>query len=473
MPIPQTDPALCGLAWATKVCASGYFHTGRDPVRTFRESCNWMAASDEVVRAAVKERNTAALIALMPEFELDAAAGTLAAHLGGNTAHVRRAGDQGIVVTTGPEERQNFEPVAVPRSTYTGIKTPLDVPGVIPEPGKTGAQAAAIVEAGDSLFANPRQMTNAFLVLHRGALLYERYREPFGPETAFESWSMGKTLAATLFGVGVQNGAVSLDEDQLFAAWRGASDPRTRIRARDLLNMASGLSFTGSYGQSDDTSIKQENGRFLDHIYVYAGGVDSHAFCLDKPLADTPGTSGRYRNCDPLLIMGLLRERLYAGSIPPFLTWPYEALLNRIGATGMILETDPYGHFLISGHDYGRARDWARIGQLHLQRGAWGGEQIIPESYCDFMQTPALEAWGPDQAYGGFCYLNRDHIIKGLPADAMIMSGGGRQRVIVVPSRDLVMVRLGHINGQTAGLDQSLETAYAAICCAIDNAKIG
>jgi len=467
MAIPQNDPLLCGLAWATKVCASGLFHTGRDPARVFKESCNWMAASDEVVRAAIKEKNPQPIMALVPEITHDEAHASLSLTLNGRTAHARLFGDQGVAVVHTIDQPSEFVPVSVPRETYSGIYTPLDIKGTIAEPAITGARQDLLAEAEAKLFENPREMTNAFIVLHKGQLLCERYREPFDEETRFESWSMGKTIAATLFGVAMHDGYVDLDEAALFAEWSDASDPRRLIKSRDLLNMASGLEFSGSYGRTEDRARKQEDGIFLDHIYVYAGGVNSHGFCVEKPLADAPGTSGRYRNCDPLLTMGLVRERACGGSVQDFLSWPYERLLNRIGANGMILETDRFGHFLISGHDYGRARDWARLGQLHLQRGAWGGEQVFPEEFAEFVRTPARHAWEPGHAYGGFAYLNADKIIPTLPEDAFIMSGGGRQRTVVVPSLDLVIVRLGHINGQGAGLEATLNDAYAKICVSV------
>ncbi|MEM7143348.1 MAG: serine hydrolase [Actinomycetota bacterium] len=470
MPIPQDDPLRCGLAWSAKVCASGQVHTDRDPALVFGESCNWMAASDEIVRGAIERGEIGPLLDLAPEISHEPDAERWTFTLDGRTAHVRRFGEQGVAVVGDPEEGPRFTPTPVPRQVAAGVHSPLDDPSVVADPGATGARVDKLAEAEELLFGRPEQMTNAVIVMHRGEILLERYRDPFDAETRFESWSMGKTIAATLFGVAQQQGLVSLDETALFDAWSSGDDPRREIRARDLLNMASGLDFTGSYGRSEDPSRKSEAGRFLDHVYVYAGGVDSHTFCLEKPLADPPGTSGRYRNCDPLLIMGLLRERACAGDVDEFLTWPYEALLNRIGANGMVLETDPFGHFLISGHDYGRARDWARLGQLHLQRGAWGGEQLFSEEYAEFVRTPARHAWDTAHCYGAFAYLNEDGVLPTLPPDAFLMSGGGRQRTVIVPSLDLVLVRLGHINGQVFGIEDTLNQAYAAIVAAVESA---
>ncbi|MEM6554327.1 MAG: serine hydrolase [Pseudomonadota bacterium] len=426
-----------------------------------------MAASDETVRAAIRDRDPSGLIALDPKFTFDPDTHVLTAEMDGRAAYAGHFPAQGVCVLATPESKPSFKPQPVPRDTYSGIKTPLDVRGSVPEANQTSADVDRLAKAQELLFANPRQMTNGALVLHKGHLLLEHYRDPFDENTKFESWSMGKTIAGLLAGVAVQKGRIELSSQTGFDAWQG--DMRKRITLANLLNMASGLHFTGSYGRSEDTSRKQEDGVFLDHIYVYAGGVDSAEFCLSKPLADPPGKAGRYRNCDPLLTLAMVREAMCGGSIQDFLAWPYEHLLNRIGATGMVLETDPFGHFLISGHDYGRARDWARLGQLVLQRGAWGGDQIIPEAFIEFMMTPALEAWGntTKDPYGGFAYLNTEGVLPTVPKDALIMSGGGRQRVVVVPSLDLVIVRLGHINGQTAGLEQTLNEAFGEICAAI------
>ncbi len=291
-------------------------------------------------------------------------------------------------------------------------------------------------EALDELFADARQMTNGCVVLHRGEIVGERYREPFGAGTRFESWSMGKSIASTLVGRLVGQNVLDVDEDNLFSEWSG--DARRDIRLRDLLNMSSGLDFSGSFGKGEDDNVKTRDGKFLDHIYVYAGGCDSYGFCLEKPRELEPGTAVRYRNCDPLLVMRLLKER--AGtSLAEHHRLPQSLLFDQLGATRFLLETDPYGGFLISGHDYGTSREWALLGQLWLQRGAWGGEQLVPESYVDFALTPAR---GSDEPYyGGFILLNRSGVATGLPPDAFWFSGGGQQRIVVVPSKDLVPAR--------------------------------
>ena len=96
MAISQSDPRLCGLAWATKVCASGIVHTGRAPEQTVRESCNWMAASDETVKAAIKDRDPSGLIALNPTFSFDPDTQILKTEMEGRTAYSGHYPGQGV-----------------------------------------------------------------------------------------------------------------------------------------------------------------------------------------------------------------------------------------------------------------------------------------------------------------------------------------------------------------------------------------
>lgn len=460
MAIPQNNPALCGLSWATKVVASGMAFTGRSGEDIFRRSCNWMAASDEIMKEALEDRNPARLMALEPEISVEENGDLVSLTLGGQTAWVRRFGDQGFAVVDGPEAGPHFTPQKLAKSPAEGAWPIGDPNPDAVDPAATGLDTDLLSEASEKFFANPMEMTNAVVVLHKGQLVFERYREPFSRETQFESWSMGKTIAATLVGIAIRAGKLSLDDDSLFPTW---TDDRRAIKVRNLLNMASGLHFSGSFGRGEDHTVKQRDGLFLDHIYVYASGCDSAAFCLSKPLADPPGTAGRYRNCDPLLATTLVRDRMVDGKTESFLAWPYTHLFDKIGAGGMILETDPYGNFLISGHDYGRTMDWARLGQLHLNRGAWGGEQIFDEAFADFVRTPATEAWAHDPYYGGFAPTNATGIMPDVPRDAFWMSGGGAQRVTMIPSLDLVVVRMGHMHGQAFGAVDTLNAATGLI----------
>ncbi|MEM8766696.1 MAG: serine hydrolase [Pseudomonadota bacterium] len=455
MPIPQDDPLRCGLAWAAKVACSGKYLTGRRPQDVLRESVAWMFSDQQELEALRGKKPTDVLLEGV-EVEADEAQRSITLRKQGRAASARLNGSLGAMVAEPIGAPAHFEPQSIEARPKTSQRL---------EAGETGIDQSKVQAALDTIFADPRQMTNAYLVVHQGRIVAERYREPFAADTRFESWSMGKSIAATLIGRLHAQGVVDLEEDGLFPEWLGADDPRRRIRLKNLLNMSSGLDFSGSMGRGEDVNVKERDGRFLDHIYVYASGCDSERFCLEKPQELEPGSAVRYRNCDPLLTMRLIRERAAGGDLAVYHELPQRLLFDELGASRFVLETDPFGGFLISGHDYGTAREWASVGQLWLQRGAWGGKQLLDPHYVDFALTPAP---GSDEPYyGGFILLNRSNVASGLPEDGCWFSGGGMQRTFFVPSKELVIVRLGHIFGSRFRLDDTLQAANALLCDAV------
>jgi CubicO group peptidase (beta-lactamase class C family) len=202
-----------------------------------------------------------------------------------------------------------------------------------------------------------------------------------------------------------------------------------------------------------------------DHVRVYSGIDDVFRFAIDAPAEHPPGRVGRYRNCDPL-VLGAIVRRIVEARGDDYLTWPQRALFDRIGVRRQVLETDPQGNFILSGYDYGTARSWARLGLLYLWEGAWLDERLLPAEFVRFVAEPA-PGW-PEPIYGGFFWLNRTGRVP-IPEDAFWMGGDGVQRVTVMPSLDLVVVRLGHVAGGAtaeASLARALEGVAAAVSAA-------
>src|SRR5690606_19150846 len=133
------------------------------------------------------------------------------------------------------------------------------------------------------------------------------------------------------------------------------------------------------------------------------------------------------------------------------------------GIRRQVLEPDAYGNFILSGYDYGTARNWARLGLLYAQDGIWGGTRLLPEGFVDFVRAPAPGWKAPE--YGGLFWLNGTGDLK-MPKDAYWMAGAGGQRVIVIPSHDLVVVRLGHQRGDAVGM-RLLDDAVAGMIAAV------
>jgi CubicO group peptidase (beta-lactamase class C family) len=149
-----------------------------------------------------------------------------------------------------------------------------------------------------------------------------------------------------------------------------------------------------------------------------------------------------------------------------YLSFPQSALFDKLGIRTMLIETDPFGNFLTQGYDYASARDWARLGNLYLQDGVWNGQRLLPEGFVKFVRTPA-PAWVADLRpnYGGLFWINTDNRFP-VPPDAYYMAGAGGQFTVIVPSHDLVVVRLGHFKGATPGA-VDLNKALALLLTAV------
>ena len=205
--------------------------------------------------------------------------------------------------------------------------------------------------------------------------------------------------------------------------------------------MSSGLRIRAPYDPDFDPS-----GPYPEHLYYYTGTTNAFHYAATRPQQWPPNTVGRYRNTDPVLVNYLIRLGV-EGRGMDYPTFPQRALFDRIGMRSMVIETDPYGNFLAQGAELATARDWARLGNLYLQDGIWNGERILPKGYTTFVSTLA-PTWAADDnpVYGGFFWLNGDEEWP-IPKSAYFMAGAGGQYTFVIPSHDLVVVKLGHYRG--------------------------
>ena len=324
----------------------------------------------------------------------------------------------------------------------------------------------------DAAFAEDAE-TAAMVITWRGQLIGERYAKGITPTTPLESWSMGKSVTGTLIGVLVQQGVYTLDQPAPIPQWQGPGDPRAKIRIADLMHMSSGLRMVAPQDPEADPDnkglrwdIDGAMPTYPDHVYFYTGAVDAFAYAAKLPQQWPPNTVGRYRNSDPLLL-GYLVKLAIEKRGEDYRAFPQRALFDKIGIRTMVLETDPYGNFLMNGYDLMSARDWARLGNLYLSNGvAPDGTRLLPDGFAKFVSTVA-PAWAADQRpiYGGMFWLNTNG--KVLPTDAYSMNGAGGQYTYIVPSRGLVIVRLGHFRGERKGMKPAFDRAMGLLLAAI------
>ena len=349
-------------------------------------------------------------------------------------------GSQGSVILPIDGSGLRFEPVEVTTELPPADRQqwPLGDESAL-ESGHSSIDRAAVRAAIDAAFDDVQACTAAIVVVHRGRIVGERYRDDLDMHRQLESWSMGKSVTATLVGILVQRGLLALDDPVPVPEWQVAGDPRSGITVRQLMQMSSGLYCPGYDEPRDRWPLG-----LPDHFYVYAEAIDTFRFGYHRPLEVAPGMLGRYRNCDPLTLGWLIRETVRHRLGEDYLRWPQRALFDAIGVRSQILETDLHGNFVMTGFDYGTPRNSETLGLLYLIDGGFAGRRILPEGWARFVSTPA-PAWKEGE-YGGLFWLNTNGEFP-LPRDAYFMAGGGDQRVIVVPSADLVIVRMGHQAG--------------------------
>ena len=373
----------------------------------------------------------------------------------------RYLGDQGCVTLPLGADSVQFRPIRVRSRLPDPSTQPWPMGDALPrEALPAGLDAAKVKQAVDAAFEPAAGMTAAFVVTWKGRLIAERYGDGISRQTPLESWSMGKSVTASLMGVLIRQGVYDLGQPAPIPEWQGAGDLRAKIRIADLLRMSSGLRIRAPQDPDYDPS-----GPYPDHVYLYTGGINAFQYAATRPLQWPPGTVGRYRNTDPVLVNYLVRLGVERRG-EEYLSFPQRALFDKIGIRTMVLETDPYGNFLTQGYELASGRDWARLGNLYLQDGMWNGERILPEGYVRFVSSLA-PAWAADHrpVYGGFFWLNGDGSFP-VPRETYYMAGAGGQFALVVPSHDLVVVRLGHYRGGAAGSD-ALGKALALLMQAV------
>lgn len=446
--LPPNDPLVNHASGFAKVLCSNVFFSGLDPEFAAANTGGFSSPFD--TRATVTDT--------VVDMENRSVSVTLP---NGVVRTAKMYGSQGCVTQPLGEDSVFFTPSTVVANLPDPATTPWPMGEMIPDtPLPPEIDAAGVAAAVDAAFADEEGLTAAFVVTYKGQLIGERYREGIDEHTPLESWSMGKSLSATLLGILIEQGEYDLWQPAPIPEWyESADDPRQSIRIADILRMSSGLRFRAPQDPDFDPDVG-----YPDHLYVYTG-PNAFEWAANKPQQWEPGTVGRYRNSDPVLTNYMVRLAV-EGRGDDYHSFPQRALFDHIGIDGLHPEVDPHGNFLLQGYEFGTGRDWARLGNLYLQDGVWDGERILPEGYANFVSAlaPAWEADGRE-IYGGLFWINGGGGFP-IPTDAYYMAGAGGQSTIMIPSHDLVVVRLGHYSGSGPGgraLRNALEILMDAV----------
>jgi len=331
--------------------------------------------------------------------------------------------------------------VAWPGADWETAPLPADVDRAAYDLAVTEAFAGVHPQMGE---------TRAVLIVQGGRVVFERYSDGYTRDTRLNSWSVGKSITHALVGAAVLQGRLGIDAPMGNPAWR-AGDRRASITWRQWMQMVDGL----DYNENAANVAEAGNARML----FGEGRRDVARWAASRPLIHDPGTHWNYSSAGTMLTSDALTRLIVPQSTGAndrrarMRAWMNTSLFDRIGMRPVV-EFDPQGAFYGSSLYWANARDFARFGYLYLRDGVWNGERVLPEGWVDFARTP-----GPDtetDIYGAQWWLtppsgagrpSRSLIVNPDLAGAFSAQGHEGQIIVVVPSKDLVLVRLGRFDG--------------------------
>lgn len=328
-----------------------------------------------------------------------------------------------------------------PGSTAPSPAASLPAARFTPFAGSMDAQPWPMGQAGLTVKVDPRLerpfaralsggysgRTTSVLVVKDGQIVGERYAAGFGPNSTQRTWSVAKSIAGTMIGIGQRDGFVRVG--QRAGLWRG--DTRATITLDNLIRMASGL-HTAYAGNRTDA--------------LYFGGTTVDEEVGYWPIEAAPGSRFRYANVDIVAAIRVLRAGMK--NDVRYAAYPRTELFAKLGMTRTVAELDAGGNLVLSSQVWSNARDFARLGMFWLNDGVWQGKRILPVGWMKTMTTPGGPQPATGAGYGATLWLFGP--AQGLPAGTFAAQGNRGQVIFVVPSRKLVVVRRGEDGTGTA-----------------------
>lgn len=319
------------------------------------------------------------------------------------------------------------QPEGVPWPTHSW---PRDQAQTSPDPSETSSLINTFFEpSGEERLGR----THALLVVHRGALVTERYGPEGHASKPLASWSMAKSILHAWVGLLVGDLRLRLNRPAAVPEWQASDDPRKTITLDQMLRMSSGLRFEEIYentGESD--AIEMLFGTGKTNVAHYAA---------DKPLIADPGTQWNYSSGTSNIIARLSQAAVGLHG-DAFIACLRQRLLDPIGLRSFTPRLDPQGTWIASSFASCTAQDFARFGLFCLRDGCWEGKRILPQGWIDYARTPTAHSGGE---YGAHFWISTDG------SGVFSCNGFRSQYIVMAPERDLIIVRLGDSESEQKG----------------------
>ncbi|MBG6186696.1 serine hydrolase domain-containing protein [Flavobacterium sp. CAN_S2] len=356
---------------------------------------------------------------------------------------------EGLGATLINDDFDVSKPYLVPKRTKLnnnlpfpyGNKEPKDTIFANVDYTKLNAAVANAFDAKGEL----KKRTRSLLVIYKDKIIAEKYDTGFDKNSKILGWSMTKSITSAMFGILEKQRKFDIDAPAPIPEW--ANDERKLITTNDLLHMNSGLQWVENYST------------ICDATKMLFQAEDMTRSQLEKQAEHKPNTRWNYSSGTTNLLSGILRKQFKTHQ--EYLDFWYTDLIDKIGMNSMVIETDMAGNYVGSSYGWATTRDWSKFGLLYLHNGNWNGEQIFNEGWAKYTATPTNTS---DGRYGAHFWLNAGGTFQDVPKDMYYCSGFQGQMVAIIPSLDLVIVRMGlkedpnfDFNGMLKGIIESVK----------------
>ncbi len=294
-------------------------------------------------------------------------------------------------------------------------------------PRRDAEELRAVAEHVNSIFdLSPAQgVTYALLIVKEGQLVCERYAAGANPIYLQYSWSMAKSITHALVGILVQQGKIDIYAPVEVEEWQALDDPRREITMDQLLRMSSGLEFVEDYIDGEVSDVIP--------MLMQQGRDDTGLYAAAKSLIHPPGSFWSYSSGTTNIICRILKH-IIGGGPSGMLAFMHRELFEPLGMNSATPRFDTSGTFIGSSFLLATPEDFARFGLLYLRGGEWEGRQILPAEWVDYARSETYR--DEEVSYGAHWWLSLDR-------NWFYASGYDGQRILLVPDKDLVIVRCG------------------------------
>ncbi len=402
-------------AFAAKGMCSSVFLADKSPERVAAEDLSFFPISLAKCKIDYEEKSVTAKVLGLAKRKV-----------------VFREGLGSVIVLEKPEEDLMADSFDIPDPDYCQDTIPWPLGDVLSEALPEGVDyqklESILDEAIDKQGEEPFKKTLGVAVVYNNELVGENYLEGYDAWTKFHGWSMTKSVTGALTGALVQEGKMDVRAETGIPEWAG--DARKNITVENILHMSSGLEWVENYFTISDATVMLMQS---DDMFASIAGCE---------LTNEPGSFWNYSSGDANLLSGLIRNAI--GNQEEYHGYAYTRLFHRIGMLNTIVETDASGLFVASSYSYGSIRDWARFGMLFLNNGIFEGDTVLTQEWVEYMRSPAPASEGQ---YAGTFWLKESDVENALldvPEDIFFADGFLGQRIYIIPSKKLVVVRMGY-----------------------------